>query len=179
MEWIHCLFLFPLVLWKNVVVTCKTGSFFLCSLDNLLQKNVIVFFFWKSNFKMALTRRKKPNKQTKQKQTKKQTQKNKNKNKKQKTKKQKQKKQKQKRSQLQNLSMQWKHVNRIPFVTVGKSIAGNLRNLCQIVNAQAPSFDLRSDLCMAENCAIPFPFPFCPAGLNGSERVRFPILLTC
>ena len=27
---------------------------FLCSLDNLLQKNVIVLFFWKSNFKMAL-----------------------------------------------------------------------------------------------------------------------------
>ena len=38
---------------KNVVATCKIGSF-LCSLDNLLQKNVIVFFFWKSNFKMAL-----------------------------------------------------------------------------------------------------------------------------
>ena len=29
---------------KNVVVTCKIGSF-LCSLDNLLQKNVIAFFF--------------------------------------------------------------------------------------------------------------------------------------
>ena len=29
---------------KNAVVTCKTGSF-LCSLDTLLQKNVIVFFF--------------------------------------------------------------------------------------------------------------------------------------
>ena len=29
---------------KNVVVTCKIG-YFLCSLDNLLQKNVIVFFF--------------------------------------------------------------------------------------------------------------------------------------
>ena len=29
---------------ENVVVTCKIG-FFLCSLDNLLQKNVIVFFF--------------------------------------------------------------------------------------------------------------------------------------
>ena len=28
----------------NVVATCKIGSF-LCSLDNLLQKNVIVFFF--------------------------------------------------------------------------------------------------------------------------------------
>ena len=28
---------------KNIVVTCKIGSF-LCSLDNLLQKNVIVFF---------------------------------------------------------------------------------------------------------------------------------------
>ena len=30
---------------ENVVVTCKIGSF-LCSLDNLLQKNVIVFLFW-------------------------------------------------------------------------------------------------------------------------------------
>ena len=29
---------------KNVVATCKIGSF-LCNLDNLLQKNVIVFFF--------------------------------------------------------------------------------------------------------------------------------------
>ena len=27
---------------------------FLCSLDNFVLKNVIVFFFWKSNFKMAL-----------------------------------------------------------------------------------------------------------------------------
>ena len=39
---------------ENVVATCKIGSF-LCSLDYLLQKNVTVFFFWKSNFKMALT----------------------------------------------------------------------------------------------------------------------------
>ena len=29
---------------ENVVATCKIGSF-LCSLDNLLQKNVIAFFF--------------------------------------------------------------------------------------------------------------------------------------
>ena len=29
---------------ENVVATCKIGSF-LCSLDNLLQKNVILFFF--------------------------------------------------------------------------------------------------------------------------------------
>ena len=29
---------------ENVVATCKVGSF-LCSLDNLLQKNVIVLFF--------------------------------------------------------------------------------------------------------------------------------------
>ena len=29
---------------ENVVATCKIGSF-LCSLDNLLQKNVIVLFF--------------------------------------------------------------------------------------------------------------------------------------
>ena len=29
---------------ENVVVTCKIGSF-LCRLDSLLQKNVIVFFF--------------------------------------------------------------------------------------------------------------------------------------
>ena len=38
---------------ENVVVTFKIESF-LCGLDNLLQKNVIVFFLWKSNFKMAL-----------------------------------------------------------------------------------------------------------------------------
>ena len=37
---------------ENVVATCKIGSF-LCSLDNLLQKNVTVLF-WKSNFKMVL-----------------------------------------------------------------------------------------------------------------------------
>ena len=33
---------------ENVVTTCKIGSF-LCSLDNLLQKNVIVFFFFFGN----------------------------------------------------------------------------------------------------------------------------------
>ena len=44
---------------ENVVVTCKIGSF-LCSLDNLLQKNVIVFFFgnqiskWRSFEKGAI-----------------------------------------------------------------------------------------------------------------------------
>ena len=44
---------------ENVVVTCKVGSF-LCSLDNLLQKNVIVFFFrnqiskWRSFEKRAI-----------------------------------------------------------------------------------------------------------------------------
>ena len=32
---------------------------FLCSLDNFLLKNVIVFFFWKSNFKMVLIWKKK------------------------------------------------------------------------------------------------------------------------
>ena len=46
-EWVYCLFLFsPVFSRKNVVVTCKIGSF-LCSLDNLLQRNVIVFFFEK------------------------------------------------------------------------------------------------------------------------------------
>ena len=49
---------------ENVVATCKIGSlvffFFLCSLDNLLQKNVIVFFFgnqiskWRSFKKRAI-----------------------------------------------------------------------------------------------------------------------------
>ena len=49
---------------ESVVGTCKLGLFFVCILDNLLQKNVIVFlffvlfcfvlFFFKSNFKMAL-----------------------------------------------------------------------------------------------------------------------------
>ena len=43
-EWVHGLFLFPLVFRENEVATCKIGSF-LCSLDNLFQKNVIVFFF--------------------------------------------------------------------------------------------------------------------------------------
>ena len=44
---------------ENVVVTCKIGSF-LCSLDNLLQKNEIVFFFgnqiskWRSFEKRAI-----------------------------------------------------------------------------------------------------------------------------
>ena len=44
---------------ENVVVTCKIGSF-LCSVDNLLQKNVIVFFFgnqiskWRSFEKRAI-----------------------------------------------------------------------------------------------------------------------------
>ena len=44
---------------ENVVATCKTGSF-LCSLDNLLQKNVIVLFFgnqiskWRSFEKKGL-----------------------------------------------------------------------------------------------------------------------------
>ena len=59
MEWAHCLFLFPLVFRKNIVVTCKIGSF-LCSFDNLLQKNVVVFFFgnhsskWRSFEKRAI-----------------------------------------------------------------------------------------------------------------------------
>ena len=44
---------------ENVVVTCKIGPF-LCNLDNLLQKNVIVFFFgnriskWRSFEKRAI-----------------------------------------------------------------------------------------------------------------------------
>ena len=48
----------------SVAITCKIGSF-LSSLDNLLQENVIVFFsfrfffFFKSNFKMALIWKKK------------------------------------------------------------------------------------------------------------------------
>ena len=58
-EWVRCLFLFPLCFRENVFVTCKIGSF-LCNLDNLLQKNVIVFFFrsqiskWRSFEKMAI-----------------------------------------------------------------------------------------------------------------------------
>ena len=42
-EWVHGLFLFPLVLGKMYLPHAKLG-FFLCSLDNLLQKNVIVLF---------------------------------------------------------------------------------------------------------------------------------------
>ena len=34
---------------ENVIATCKIGSF-LCSLDNLLQKNVIVLFFLEIKF---------------------------------------------------------------------------------------------------------------------------------
>ena len=43
---------------ENVVVTCKIG-YFLCSLDNLLQKSVIGFFFGNQTFKMALIWKKK------------------------------------------------------------------------------------------------------------------------
>ena len=38
---------------ENVAVTCKIGSF-LCSLDSLLQKNVLVFFFGNQNSKWRL-----------------------------------------------------------------------------------------------------------------------------
>ena len=57
-EWVHCLFLFP-CFRENVVATYKIGSF-LCSLDNLLQKNVIVLIFgnqvskWRSFEKRAI-----------------------------------------------------------------------------------------------------------------------------
>ena len=53
-----CNYIFPKTR-GNVVATCKIGSF-LCSLDNLLQKNVIVFFFgnqiskWRSFEKKAI-----------------------------------------------------------------------------------------------------------------------------
>ena len=43
-EWVHGLFLFPFVLVKMKLPHAKLGLF-LCSLDNLLQKNVIVLFF--------------------------------------------------------------------------------------------------------------------------------------
>ena len=43
-EWVHDLFLFPLVLGKMKLSHAKLGLF-LCSLDNLFQKNVIVLFF--------------------------------------------------------------------------------------------------------------------------------------
>ena len=58
MEWVHCLFLFPLVLGK---MYCRMQNWvFLCSLDNLLQENLIVFFFgnqiskWRSFEKRAI-----------------------------------------------------------------------------------------------------------------------------
>ena len=38
---------------QNVIITCKSVSF-LCSLDNLLLKIVIITSFWKSRFKMAV-----------------------------------------------------------------------------------------------------------------------------
>ena len=43
-EWVQCLFLYPFVLGKIELSHAKLGLV-LCSLDNLLQKNVIVFFF--------------------------------------------------------------------------------------------------------------------------------------
>ena len=58
-EWVHDLFLFPLVLGKMKLPHAKIGSF-LCSLANLLQKNVIFFFFgnqiskWRSFEKRAI-----------------------------------------------------------------------------------------------------------------------------
>ena len=58
-EWVHGLFLFPIVFRENVVASCKIGSF-LCSLDYLLQNNVIVLFFgnqiskWRSFEKRAI-----------------------------------------------------------------------------------------------------------------------------
>ena len=54
-----CLVLVSLCFRENVVTTCKIGSF-LCSLDNLLQKNVIISFFgnqiskWRSFEKRAI-----------------------------------------------------------------------------------------------------------------------------
>ena len=45
-EWVHGLFLFPLVLGKNVVATCKIGSF-LCSLDNFTSEKHNCSLFWK------------------------------------------------------------------------------------------------------------------------------------
>ena len=48
-KWVHCFFLFPLVLGE-IHVTCKIVAF-LCSLENFLLKNVVV---WKSHFKMVL-----------------------------------------------------------------------------------------------------------------------------
>ena len=58
-EWVHGLFLFPLVLGKMQLPHAKLGLF-LYSLDNLLQKNVIVLFFgnqiskWRSFEKRAI-----------------------------------------------------------------------------------------------------------------------------
>ena len=54
-----CLVLVSPCFRENVVATCKIGSF-LCSLDNVLQKNVIVLFFgnqiskWRSFEKRAV-----------------------------------------------------------------------------------------------------------------------------
>ena len=50
---------FPPCFRENVVVTCKIGSSFLCSLDNLLQKNVIVFFFGNQILKWRSFKKKK------------------------------------------------------------------------------------------------------------------------
>ena len=58
-----------------------------------------------------------------------------------------------------------------------KNHSGNLRNLCQIVNAQAPSFLLQGDLCKTKICVILIPLAFCLAGLNSSKRVQFLIFI--
>ena len=58
-EWVHGLFLFPLVLGKMKLPHAKL-VLFLCSLDNLPQKNVIVLVFgkhiskWRSIEKRAI-----------------------------------------------------------------------------------------------------------------------------
>ena len=59
-EWVHGLFLFPLVLKGNCSCHMQNWGFFLCSLDNLLQKNVIFLFLgnqiskWRSFEKRAI-----------------------------------------------------------------------------------------------------------------------------
>ena len=65
------------------------------------------------------------------------------------------------------------------FLTADETIAENVLNPCQNVNAQALSFLLQGLLWMAGICATQIPFPFYFLGLNGSEILKYIILSTC
>ena len=78
--------------------------------------------------------------------------------------------------------MQLPCTNLILFLTTGekKPHRWYFLNLCQIVNAQAPSLLLQLQaIHMAENYVTQSPSPFCLVQMNCSERVQLPISLSC